>query len=81
MSICEAVQGMGNWAQRKIPRTEEPLILRPGTRILLALLRYPGGLHSIDRIDTNGNYQPGNVRWATQSEQTRNQHRWQHRAA
>jgi len=28
--------------------------------------------YSIDRIDVNGNYEPGNVRWATQSDQVRN---------
>jgi hypothetical protein len=28
--------------------------------------------HTLDRIDTNGNYEPGNVRWATQKEQQNN---------
>lgn len=32
----------------------------------------PSDKHSIDRIDTNGHYEPGNVRWATKRQQMRN---------
>ncbi len=32
----------------------------------------PSKGHSIDRIDGNGSYVPGNVRWATATEQARN---------
>jgi hypothetical protein len=34
--------------------------------------RKPSPQHSLDRIDNNSGYQPGNVRWATKKEQMRN---------
>ena len=32
----------------------------------------PSSKHSLDRIDVNGNYEPGDVRWATDQEQKEN---------
>lgn len=39
---------------------------------LLSVGRAPTNNHSIDRIDVNGNYEPGNVRWSTRIEQQNN---------
>lgn len=41
--------------------------------VLAAIGERPSDAHSFDRLDNDGNYEPGNVAWSTRSEQAKNQ--------
>jgi hypothetical protein len=63
-------QGYGDYGGRGISVYEE------WRKDFLAFYQHigdpPSSRHSVDRINNDGNYEPGNVRWATPIEQRRN---------
>lgn len=60
-----------NWGGRGI--TVHPDWVKDFPRFLADVGHRPTPQHSLDRINNDGNYEPGNVRWATKKEQRANQ--------
>ena len=61
-----------DWGGRGITVVDEWRGLGGFERFFEHVGERPSDGHSIDRIDNDGDYRPGNVRWSTRSEQGRN---------
>jgi len=75
MSRCynPSAKDYANYGKRGINTCERWRVMNNFIDDILSLIGPPSPGMSIDRIDNNGGYYPGNVRWATSSEQVINQ--------
>lgn len=74
-TYCAAITRCTNGKQDNFPRyggCGVKFLFRSFTEFLAAVGRKPTPKHSLDRINPYGNYEPGNVRWATAKEQASN---------
>jgi hypothetical protein len=60
--------------------TVHPDWIKDFPRFLSDVGHRPTSQHSLDRINNDGNYEPGNVRWATKKEQRANQREYDYGA-
>lgn len=65
-----AYEGFSDYGGRGI--TMDPLFVESFEAFFAEVGLRPSALHSIDRKNVNGHYAPGNLRWATMTEQLAN---------
>lgn len=72
--ICETAQAYENYGGRGIKMCEEwSNSFEQFYEHVSRLPHFGESGYSLDRINNDGNYEPGNVRWATKKEQANNQ--------